>query len=195
LNEDQVRQAAAPLTDQGVRVAVYFVLHGGQADFITQLSREGLADGSEANSNVIAIYVSTSEQYSEIRWGANYDRQLEPVGRDLRSTRLNPGLREGDYTAAFVNTLEGIEQVLAGTYVSSGVSGSSSSRPAFDIDEIAPVVLIILLIGSWIYCLVTGKCKSSGSSSDNDRSFSSFSGGSSSSGGSSGGHDGGSWDD
>lgn len=197
LDESEIHTAARVLTERDVRLGVYLVSSGSEQDLSQRLRADGLGNSQGPYRDVVAIYVGVNNRYSEIRWGANFNSRLEPIGRDIRSTRLNPRLRDGDFTAGFVDTINAVEQALAGTYVSSGIRGSSSSNNSFDFEAILPYLLVIGLVGIWIYCLATGKCKSSGS--DNtyyDSGSSSFgSGGSSSSSGSSGGHDGGSWDD
>ena len=204
LDESQVRSAATALTGRNIRLGIYMVNQGNQSDFLRRLQADRLGNGREADSDVVAIYVSVDNRYSEIRWGQNFDNQLEPVGRDIRSTRLNPRLRDGRYTSAFVDTINAVDQVMAGTYVSSGSSGSSSSGGLNISGDTLLVIAGIIFFGSlWIYCQVSGNCNQGSSNNgyyDNSSSYTSSSSSydsssSSSSSSSSGGHDGGSWDD
>ncbi|GAB4526554.1 MAG: hypothetical protein OHK0046_43480 [Anaerolineae bacterium] len=191
LDESAVRAATQPLIDRGARVVVYFVQSGGASDFLSRLEDNGFGSGQSANDDVIALYVSVNDRYSEIRWGEDFDSQLS--NNNLRSDVMNPQLRAADYTLAFVDTLTALDEVLAGTRTSVRTDTDEENTSG------GTVVLcgfLLFLPGIFIYCMITGRCKSTGSSDHSSGSSYGSSAGSSpsfDSGG--GGSDGGSWND
>ena len=191
IDYEAVRDAAAPLiSGYGARVAIYAVVSGDSADFTSRLQADGLATRSGTNPDTFAIYIATEEQYSEVRWGADFDG-LD--GDAVRSDHLNPMLRERNFTQAFVDALDG--------------ASSQLSNPLYGLTQFLkdilgiPEVWIVIGILALLFILhKAGILKSSGAASSDSWSSSSHNSGSSwsssdSSSSDSGGSSGGSWDD
>jgi hypothetical protein len=91
------------------------VQSGGDSDFLSRLSEDGLVNGNLGRSNMIAIYVSLDERYSSIRFGDGWQAALGVNDNyDLiRKQDLGPGLSDGKYTSAFTTALGAIEGAIA----------------------------------------------------------------------------------
>lgn len=111
LDADAIHDAAQPLIEQGARVAVYLIAeHGGEADFLARLRADGCGNGSYADEDVLAVYVSLAPRYSEIRWGEDYDRALS--SSSIRADVLNPRLRDAEFSYGFEDTLIAIQRAV-----------------------------------------------------------------------------------
>lgn len=115
LNESAVRAAADPLIRRGAQVAVYVVDNGDETDFERRLIADGLgrSDGS-VRSNLIAIYVAVNDRYSAIFFGDEWNAALAVNDNfeTIRSTQLNPGLSDGDFTRGVTSALTAIEAAI-----------------------------------------------------------------------------------
>ncbi len=114
LDRAQVEAAARPLLDKGAYVAVYAVERGKGTDFLAALDNDGLRNGSTVNPNLIAIFVSFGDRYSEIRYG---DKWVDSLGAanaagSIQDGTLNPGLAGGDFTDTFVKTLSALNRTV-----------------------------------------------------------------------------------
>jgi hypothetical protein len=106
-----VEQAAQNLVNQHkADVAIYLMNTGNSEDFTQQLSADGLGGDFTANASTLGIYVAVTQPYSEIRAGTNFDR-IDM--NELRTNTLNPLLREANYTQAFINTLNVIDEQMS----------------------------------------------------------------------------------
>jgi hypothetical protein len=106
-----VEQAAQNLVNQHkADIAIYLMNTGNSEDFTQQLSADGLGGDFTANASTLGIYVAVTQPYSEIRAGTNFDR-IDM--NELRSNTLNPLLREANYTQAFVNTLNVVNEQMS----------------------------------------------------------------------------------
>ncbi len=114
LDRDAVERAAQPLLNRGAEVAVYLVQSGGESDFASRLTEDGLSRDGLYRTKMIAIYVALDERYSVIGSGDDWNEALAVNdNRDLiREQALNPGLSSGDYTSAFTTVLDAIEQAI-----------------------------------------------------------------------------------
>jgi uncharacterized membrane protein YgcG len=106
-----VEQAAQNLVNQHkADIAIYLVNTGNAEDFTQRLSSDGLGGDFSANASTLGIYVAVTQPYSEIRAGTNFDR-IDM--NELRTNTLNPLLREANYTQAFINTLNVINEQMS----------------------------------------------------------------------------------
>ncbi len=119
LDRAAIQRAAQPLINRGAEVAVYFVPSGGDSDFSSRLTKDGLVKGNLGRSKMIAIYVTLAPRpYSAIRYGDAWNAALDiELGGTrnyelIRKQKLGPGLSEGNYTAAFTATLGAIEAAI-----------------------------------------------------------------------------------
>ncbi|HEU5014655.1 MAG TPA: TPM domain-containing protein [Roseiflexaceae bacterium] len=129
INASQVQDAAQNLAQRGARVAVYMMQSGGAAAFSQQLRQDGLENSSgQVRNEMIAIFVSLDDRYSAIRYGDNWKSKLDPVNDDIRANQLNAQLQKGNFTAAFVNTLNAINSAVGGS--SSSGSGTTTTSPS-----------------------------------------------------------------
>jgi uncharacterized membrane protein YgcG len=115
LDRAALQRAAQPLIDRGAEVAIYLVQSGGDSDFVSRLTADGLArsDGV-ARSKLIGIYVALDQRYSSIRFGDGWQAALGVNDNyDLiRKRDFGPGLSDGNYTGAFASAFGGIEQAI-----------------------------------------------------------------------------------
>ncbi|MEI7771121.1 MAG: hypothetical protein WCI67_14100 [Chloroflexales bacterium] len=115
LDRAALQRAAQPLINRGAEVAVYLVPTGGDSDFVSRLTKDGLVSGSQGRTKMVAIYVALSPAYSAIRYGDAWNAALDvSLGGTanyelIRKQNLNPGLSSGDYTSAFSTALGAIE--------------------------------------------------------------------------------------
>jgi hypothetical protein len=125
LNRNQVAQAAQPLLNRGLTVAVYAVNQGGEADMLSRLRDAGQLSGDgRARTNLLVIYVSQNPRYSAIRYGDSLNAALD-VNNNAEAIRvgtLNAGLSAGDFTTGFSNTLRAVENAIANPPVPGGGS-------------------------------------------------------------------------
>ncbi|NJM08650.1 hypothetical protein HC891_24370 [Candidatus Gracilibacteria bacterium] len=96
LDEQAIRRAAQPLIDRGSRVAIYFVRNGGDADFRSRMSEDGLLDGNLMRTEAVGIYVAFEDRYSGILFGEQFNEALATNENfdAIRRNQLNPGLAE-----------------------------------------------------------------------------------------------------
>jgi hypothetical protein len=118
IDTDVVSQVAQDFINTSrANVAIYVVATGNGEDFTKRLSGDGLAGDFNVNGNTFAIYVAVEPPYSEMRGGSNFDRlDLDT----LRGTSLNPLLREGNFTQAFINTLVAVHQQMSNPFYGIG---------------------------------------------------------------------------
>jgi len=191
ISQADVESAAQSLINgHGARVAIYVVVTGSEYDFTQRLKADGLENIYGRQSDLLAIYIATEEQYSEIRWGSDFDR-LD--GGRIRREVLNPSLRDRAFSDALINTLQEVDGDLSNPLVSIAYSLGQFCN--------TPTVLVIIGLLLFLYFGVKlgatgidGVDNSSSWSSSNDSS-SSWSSSDDSSSSSGGGSDGGSWDD
>jgi len=117
LDAGPIMEAAQPLIDRGAIVAVYFAESGEHSEFNSYLRADGLMQGENLEDNLIAIYVSLADRYSEIAVGARWQNVLTPRIEGIKSSALDGNLREAAYTLAFSRALEELDAVIGGTYV------------------------------------------------------------------------------
>lgn len=111
LDRAAIERAAEPLLERDAELAIYLVEQGGADDFEQRLEADGFVRGNQARVNFLAIYVSLEPRYSGIRFGDGWNRVLavNDNGEAIREGALNPQLAEGNFTAAYVDTLAAIE--------------------------------------------------------------------------------------
>ena len=196
VNRADIEAAAQSLIrEHGARVAIYIVVTGDERDFTNRLRTDSLENSyTGRKSDLVAIYIATEEQYSEIRWGSDFDRI---DGGRIRRDVLNPNLRERAFNDAIINALQTFEGDLSNPLI---IIGYLLGQVCLN-----PTVLFIIAILIFIFIgIQTGYISGDGSSSsstDNSSSWSSSNDSSSSwsssndSSSSGGGSDGGSWND
>jgi TPM domain len=147
LDRSKVQSAARSLTDRGAQVAIYTVAsNGGPDDFLRRLEQDGLYKNGSANPALIAIYVSFSPRYSEIRGGDNWNAALKTNNNidAIRNNELNPGLAAGDATAGFVNALKAVDQSVASP---PRAGGGTTVNVNFVPIVLGVIFLVLLLVG------------------------------------------------
>jgi hypothetical protein len=115
LDRPTIERAAQSLVERGAQVAVYTVSSdGGPEDFLQRLQQDGLSSGNGVHPTLIAIYVSFSPRYSEIRGGDDWSAAMLTNNNidTFRKSQLNSGLVAGDYTGGIVNTFAAIDQAI-----------------------------------------------------------------------------------
>jgi uncharacterized membrane protein YgcG len=117
LDAGPIMEAARPLMDRGAIVAIYFVRTGERDEFNNRLRDDDLMRGDNLEDNLIAIFVSLDDRYSEITYGARWVDVLRPRAEGIKSSALDGNLREGAYTLAYARALEELDAVIGGTYV------------------------------------------------------------------------------
>lgn len=188
----RIETAAQPLIENHqAQVVVYVVVSGGRQDFTKRLADDDIVF-STTPDNLIAIYIALEEQYSEIKWGADFDID----GGDIRSDALNPNLRSGAFEQAIVDTLHAIANDASGTGLPPILDGFVGW---IEDGGVLAIAVILLVLSSVIHRLlrIFGFRGGSGTSStyfSHDNSYHDT-GSSWDSGGDSGGSDGGSWSD
>lgn len=116
LNADAVKVAADPLIARGARVAIFIVEQGDAtgADFAARLAAADLLDGDQIVADGIAIYVSSTPQFSALRVGSRFSERLSNAQLDvIRAELLNPNLRADEFSAGVVVAVNAIEAELA----------------------------------------------------------------------------------
>ncbi|NTV63993.1 MAG: hypothetical protein HGA65_10720, partial [Oscillochloris sp.] len=116
LDRALVAQAAAPLLSRGATVAVIVAAQSDASgdDVTRRLGAAGLLVNDQIAPGVLAIYVSYTPRYSELRAGTRWSEMLpDSTLRTIRMSLLNPALRDATPTAGVVATLESLEVALA----------------------------------------------------------------------------------
>jgi chromosome segregation ATPase len=117
LNCTRIQTAAQPLLGRGAAVAVYMVDRGDSSgdDFLARLQADRLATGDLIDADLIAIYVSIEPRYAELRGGDRWNAALLSNNNitTIRTTKLVPSLAAGEFTAAYVDTLQAIDAAIA----------------------------------------------------------------------------------
>lgn len=116
LNRAQLEAAAAPLVARGVVLGVFLAARGDDtgADMQRRLGAAGLLAGEAIAPEAIAIYVSLTPRYSELRAGRRWSAALPDAAlREIRLGALNPALRDGSPSEGVAATLGALEQRLA----------------------------------------------------------------------------------
>ncbi|GAB4119870.1 MAG: chromosome segregation ATPase [Roseiflexaceae bacterium] len=128
LDRAAVERAAQPLLQRGAYVAIYAVDTGKGTEFLARLQDDGLRNGDQINPNLIAIFVSFSDRYSEIRYGDQWTSSLNPANAagSIQTGTLNTELAAGNSTDAFVKTLAALERTIS-LRAASGNSGSNGA--------------------------------------------------------------------
>ncbi len=155
LNTSQVQDAAQNLALRGAKVAAYMMQSGGAAAFDQQLRQDGLENSSgQVQNSMIAVFVSLNDRYSAIRYGDNWKSKLDSVNDSIRNNQLNEQLKQGNFTAAFVNTLNAINNAAGGSSSSSSTttttSPSSSSSSGIGFGGLIGVILLVIG-GVWLW--------------------------------------------
>ncbi len=114
LNKAAIQSAAQPLLDKGAYVAVYAVDSGKGTEFLSLLQDDGLRNGDTVNPNLIAIFVSFQDRYSEIRYGDKWVSALGAANTaaSIQQNTLNTSLASGDIPDAFTKTLSALNRAI-----------------------------------------------------------------------------------
>lgn len=149
LDRSRVQSAAARLVDRGAKVAIYTTTGGDANDFQQRLVQDGLASGGTIDPYLVAIYVSTGPNYSEIRGGDNWNAALKTNNNidAIRNNELNVGLRSGSFTDGFVNALTAIDSAIASPPSTSGGTQVNVGSGTFTPIVVGVVLLVLLLVG------------------------------------------------
>ncbi|HEX9441315.1 MAG TPA: TPM domain-containing protein, partial [Roseiflexaceae bacterium] len=148
LDRSQIQSAAAQLVNRGAKVAIYTTTGGGPDDFLRRLEQDGLASGGSVDPYLVAIYVSTNPNYSEIRGGDNWNAALKTNNNidAIRNNELNAGLRSGDFTAGFVNALTAIDRAIASPPRPGGGTEVNVGSGTFVPIVLGVIFLVLLLV-------------------------------------------------
>lgn len=114
-DREQVTAAAAPLITRGAAVAVVVVASGDSSgdDLSRRLDTAGLLRDGKIAPDAIAIYISFTPRYSELRAGSRWSKQLsEERLRSIRTEQLNPSLRAEASSAGIAASLTALEAAL-----------------------------------------------------------------------------------
>jgi hypothetical protein len=162
LDRSRVESAARPLINRGANVAVYTTTGGGADDFQQRLEQDGLASGGTVDAALVAIYVSTSPNYSEIRGGDKWNAALKTNNNidAIRNNELNVGLRSGDYTTGFINALTAINNAIANPPSQGGGTQVNVASGVFTPIVLGVIFLVLLLIGGPIVWRALSKRRS-----------------------------------
>ena len=111
----RVDAAAAPLLARGADVAVIIVERGDDRgeDLSRRLAVEGMRAGGDIVPPLLAIYISYSPRYTELRAGSQWSALLPAATlRAIREGQLNPALRSGDPDDGVAATLGALEDAI-----------------------------------------------------------------------------------
>ena len=114
LNRSAVENAARPLINRGAYVAIYAVDNGKGTEFLNLLQDDGLRSGTNVNPNLIAIFVSFNDRYSEIRYGDQWTSTIGNNAALIQQDVLNSNLASGNASDAFTKSLAALESAAAG---------------------------------------------------------------------------------
>ncbi len=112
LDRARVEAAVGPLRARGALVAVVVVASGDDngEDFARRLDAAGLLARDAIVSDGIAIYVSMTPRYSQLRVGSCWSSALpNSTLAAIRQSTLNPSLQAGDFTGAVTATLQALD--------------------------------------------------------------------------------------
>jgi ribosomal protein L29 len=115
LERSKIEAAAAPLLNAGHTVAIFTVNNGDETgqDFSQRLQKAGLWRSNDIHPDILAIYVSLTPRYSELRAGSNFSSALpDELLRTIRLEQLNPNLRAGTMSTGVEATLKLFEREL-----------------------------------------------------------------------------------
>jgi uncharacterized membrane protein YgcG len=116
LNAPEVAAAVAPLEARGAHVAIIVVEQGDAtgADFAQRLAAADLLAGDQIVAEGIALYVSSTPQFSALRIGSRFSARLPSERLDtFREEILNPALRADRFNDGVVATFGVLEAELA----------------------------------------------------------------------------------
>ncbi|HEU5090121.1 MAG TPA: hypothetical protein VFT99_21850 [Roseiflexaceae bacterium] len=147
LDRSQVEAAARPLLDRGAYVAVYAVDTGKGTEFLNRLQDDGLRNGDRVNPNLVAIFVSFTDRYSEIRYGDNWVGALNSRAGQIQQNTLNSNLAAGNSTKAFADTLTQLNSAIGAPSTPGGSVGNGSAGTPFDVGLIPWCLGILALAG------------------------------------------------
>ena len=146
LDRGAIERAAQPLLNRGARVAVFAVDNGRAGRFDELLAEYGLARGDQVIDDMIAIFVSFNDRYSEIRYGDRWVPALDSTSTAIQSRQLNENLAANRPTQAFSETLGALDRAIAG----GGNTGGSAAAPVAATSPASVggcIGLLVLLIG------------------------------------------------
>ncbi len=105
LDRAAIETAAAPLLARGARVALFAVDRGRAPAFDAILVEYALSQDGLVRDDLIAIFVSFDDRYSEIRYGAEWQPALDGTVEAIQRDTLNARLAAGTASAAFADSL------------------------------------------------------------------------------------------
>ncbi len=149
LDAQVVQEAAESLTEQGAIVAVFVVMNVTPATTFDRLLTDyGLLNGSTFDANAIAIFINSSDNTTEIRYGAKWRRAIGDKQASIYSDRLAPGVMTGAYNAGVINTLNEIDYI----------TEQNSSADSPPLPPLSTGILVIFAVGlvlvsfiSWVF--------------------------------------------
>ena len=145
LNRSAVETAARPLIDRGAYVAVYAVDSGKGTEFLNLLQDDGLRSGTNVNPNLVAIFVSFNDRYSEIRYGDRWSSTIGNSAARIQQDVLNSNLASGNASDAFSKSLVALESAAAGAPASSTTPGAAA--PSGDLGFLPWCIGVLALLG------------------------------------------------
>jgi uncharacterized coiled-coil protein SlyX len=112
LDRSAIERAAQQLVNRGALIAIYTTSsNGGPEEFVQRLQQDGLYSAGIVHPGVIAIYISLSPPYSEIRVGDSRNNMLksDTYMAVIDGLHLRSRLSAEDYTGAVTNVLGAID--------------------------------------------------------------------------------------
>lgn len=142
-----VQDAAAPLIEEGTVIAV-FVMADATTSFDALLKEHHLLVNNQLSSNVIAVFINSSDNTTEIRYGAKWRRAVAENQQSIYEDRLAPGVMTGAYNAGIVNALNEIQYTLTESQ-----QATSSNLPAVSSGMVVifGVALVLLSFIMWMF--------------------------------------------
>lgn len=121
LDRAAIEAAAAPLLARGARVALFAVDRGRAPAFDALLADNALARDGLVRDDLIAIFVSFDDRYSEIRYGADWQPALDGSAEAIQRDSLNARLADGDVDGAFAGSLVALDAAIGAGGAGGGV--------------------------------------------------------------------------
>jgi hypothetical protein len=122
LDRSRIEQAAAPLLERGATVAVYMVSEP-QNNFEQHLQNDNLmsSDG-RLRQGLIAVYINAQTRHANMRFEGTWSEALAVNDNyeSILQSEVPPNMSEGNPTAAFVETLQAVEQSIESPPVPGG---------------------------------------------------------------------------
>jgi ABC-type glycerol-3-phosphate transport system permease component len=115
LDQATIEASAQPLLDVGAAVAVYAVTQGNTARMNALLQEDGLIVNGALQPNLIALFVSTSDEFSFVRFGSQWAPVLGSQAAVIRTQDLALGLAQNQPDQAMLGALTRISGLIGGT--------------------------------------------------------------------------------